>query len=284
MNKKLKLGLVILTVLLITFQILTVGVALVKRYYLIYDWIFYIINYLIIIIILYIYFKTRWDIKKSTKWALAVILIVINSTVFYKAGATNVLVSKSSDGQHELILKEYENMNLKTVRLKRRGIIFGRNVDELDKSETYKALENKTYKVDWASDDNAVLTYATDEEKDISVAVYNFRPTDIISYYYVLPSIEGRWIDKENKNNYLIVDRGKIVYSIDNNIFYYNSENATQHGVLSLVFKQKDSPSFSIVINSDSEFNEHTTVKPGGSITIVENTLEKSKPKVFYKQ
>ncbi|RDY25518.1 hypothetical protein CHL78_017785 [Romboutsia weinsteinii] len=289
MNKKIKIGLMILTFILITFQVLTVGVALTKGYYLIYDWIFYVINYLIIIIIMYIYFKSRWDIKKSTKVSIAVVLIVINSTFLYKVGLTNVLVSKSSDNKHELILKEYPNMNIKTTRLKRRGVIFGRKVDTLEGSATYKAIENKTYKVDWASDDNAVLTYATDKEEKISAAIYNFRSTDIISYFYVLSSIEGKWVDKENKNNYLIFDRSKIVYSIDNNIsgsniYNYDPKNTTQHGVLSLVVKQKNNPTFSIIINSDSEFGEHEIVKSGGSITIVENTLGNSTPRVFYKQ
>lgn len=284
MNKKLKIGLYILISLLVTFQIVIVRVALKKNYYLIHDWIFYAVNYLIIIIGLFIYLKTRWDFKKITKMSISIVLLVINTTLLYRVGSTNLLISKSSDNKHELILKEYKNMNFETMRLKRRWIIFGRKIDTLEGSYTYKVFENKTYKVDWASDDNAVLTYQSNENGNMSVAIYNFRSTDRISYSYVLPGIEGKWMDKENKNSYLFHDREKLVYSNGKNIYYYDPKNTTQYGILGLVAKQKDNPTISIVINSDSEFGEHDIVKVGGSITVVENSLQGSTPKVFYKE
>lgn len=284
MNRKVKYGLFGLLLILVIFQGLTAVVAFKKGYYLIYDWIFYLINYLIILIGLYLYLKQKWDMKKSTKIAITVVLIVINGTIIYKIGIPNILISKSSDKKHELILKEYPGMNFKTMRLKRRGFIFGRQVDTLEGTAIYKAIENKNYKVDWASDDNAVFTYQTNEEGKLSEKIYNFRTTDTISYYYVLPSIEGKWVSKENKKNYFIYDGKKIIYSDGKKIYYYSPKNSTQYGVLSLVIKSKENPTISVVINSDSVFGEHEIVQPGGSITVLENSLQKSGYKVFYKQ
>ncbi|WP_143148587.1 hypothetical protein [Clostridium amylolyticum] len=53
------------------------------------------------------------------------------------------MISKLPDKQHELILKEYKKMNYETVRLKRRGFIFGKQVASLVENSKYKAIENK---------------------------------------------------------------------------------------------------------------------------------------------
>lgn len=58
-NRTIKIGIYVVSVILIIVQGLIVGVAAPKEYYLIYDWIFYAINYTVIISLCLLYRKNR---------------------------------------------------------------------------------------------------------------------------------------------------------------------------------------------------------------------------------
>ncbi|WP_188456439.1 hypothetical protein [Virgibacillus oceani] len=284
-NQKVKIVLGAVAVLLIVFQGLCIGVAAPKGYYLIYDWIFYGINYAIIILICIIYTKNRY--VRWVQWIIGLLLLVANTTFFYYMGDVNVIVSKSPDNQHELILKEHQKMKTETVRLKRRGIIFGRKTATLTGSSKYKTIEEKTYKINWVSGDIAVVTYQASDNGTLQQNAFNYRKSDYISYQYVAPSLNGKWLEKGNPDNYFMYDMGEIVYAENGKLFYYNAEDTEQQGIFSLVIQvdqDQGKPSFSVVLNSDAEFDENGLIKVGGTISIVPMTLDDAESKVYYRE
>lgn len=213
-NKKIKVLLFIIELLLITFQVCTIVVLAPKGYYLIYDWIFYGLNYLIIIIFCLLLLSKN----KYIKWlelTTALILFIANTAFFYYLGNVNVVVSKSEDSKHELILKEYKNMNYETVRLSRRWVIFGKKSATLVESSKYKTINNGTYKIDWVSSDTSIVTYKTSASSSLQQSIFSFRSINYISYQNVAPSLAGKWLEKDNPSNYFLYDLGKIVYTKD---------------------------------------------------------------------
>lgn len=282
-NKKVKLLLFIIEILLITFQALTIWLQVYKEYYLIYDWIFFGINYIIIILLCLPYSKHGF--VKWIKLTITLILLAANTTFFYYVGYANTVVSESTDNKHELILKEYKNMNFETLRLKRRWLIWGKNVDTLMGSSKYKAIEKGNYKIQWISGDSAVVTYETDSKNTLQQSIYSFRSTDYISYKSVLASLNGKWLEKDNTNNYFMVKQGMIVYAKDGQLYYYNTNDTKQQGVSSIIVTGDSSkPSFTVVLNSDCTIGNNGLIQTGGTITISPVTLKKSTEEIYFRQ
>lgn len=281
-NKKIKALLCIAGVLLTIFQVLTILLADLKDYYLIHDWIFYGINYIIIILLILPYGK-----KRLVKWIQLVaglILLTANTTFFYYFGNTNTVISKPENKQHEIILKEYKKMNFETIRLKRRWLVFGKKVDTLIGSSKYKAIEKGAYKIEWVSGDSAILTYQyqSDNRNALKQSIITIRNTDYISYKNVAVSLTGKWYEKNNPNNYFMYNQGNIACAEDGKLYYYTINDTEQQGVSSImVTGDANKPSFTVVLNSDCIIGDDGIIKSGGTITISQVTLEKSDGKVY---
>lgn len=281
-NKGIKVFLCMIELLLIAFQAITIFLAVSKDYYLIYDCIFYVINYIIIILLCLPYSK-----KRAVKWiqlSIGLILIAVNTTFFYYTGNVNVVVSKSGNNKHEVILKEYKKMNFETMRLKRRWVVFGKKTDTLMGSSKYKTIEQHTYKIDWISGDSAVITYKPDSSGTLQQSVLSFRSTNYISYQNVAVSLTGKWLEKGNTNNYFMVNRGTIVYVSGGEMYYYDINNAKQQGVSAIIVTGDSSePSFSVILNSDCVIGSNGLINKNGTITICPVTLKKVEGKVYTK-
>lgn len=282
-NKKIKILLGVAALLLLIFQGLYIGVATVNGYYLIHDWIFYGINYLIIIFLCLLYNENQY--VRWTQLTIGLMLLIANTTFFYYMGDVNVVVSKSKDNQHEIILKEYKKMKDETVRLKRRGVIFGKETDTLVGSSNYKTLEEKTYKIDWVSGDTAVVTYQANDEGALQQSIFSLRSTNYISYQNVAVSLTGKWIERDNPENYFMYDKGGIVYAKDGQLYYYNQDDTAQQGILSIVITGgEEKPSITVVLNSDAAFGDNGLIVDGGTITISPVTLEKTEGEVYERE
>ena len=282
-NKKVKFGLTIIGFLLLIFQISVLLLSFYKEYYLIYDWMFFAINYLIVILLVLL-----TNENKGLKWfklGFALALFVINSTFFYYLGNVNLVISKSPGKQYEVIIKEYKNMKLETVRLKRRGVIFGKKVETLTGSSSYKAIESNKYKVQWPNNEISIFIYSTSKDETLDEKIYSFNESNLVSYVNVLPSLYGKWISQDNPNNYFMVNLNDIVYAKDNKLYYYSNDEVTQQGISSIVVNSntKDKPFFTLVLNSDSVIGKDDLVNKGGSITITDITLKDSKGEIFRK-
>jgi hypothetical protein len=281
-NKKIKALLWIIGLLLIIFQVFVIYVAAPKGYYLIYDWIFYAVNYAIAFILCLILVGKRYF-----KWPAIIaslILITVNTTFFYNTGDVNIVISKPGNKEHELILKEYKKMSYETMKLERKWAIFGKKTSVLMGSSEYKTIENGTYKITWISGDIAVLTYKTDVGS-LQESIFSFRATNTVSYVYVAPSLSGKWLEKDNPNNYFLYDRGKIVYAQNGKLYYYQDQDIEQQGITSIIIKGDETkPSIIVVLNSDSIIGSNGLINDGGTITISPISLKETKDDVYYRK
>lgn len=282
-SRKVKITLSILEVLLIMFQAFVIVIGKYKQYYLIHDCIFYGINYVIIIFLCLLSSKKKYF--KLVQLMICLVLLVINTTFFYYMGNENVVVSKSQDNKYEVIFKEYKKMNYETVRLKRRWVIFGKKQDILMGSSKYKTIESGKFKIEWAGGSNAIVTYAASDKGDIKQNVYDFKNVNYISYINVAPSLNGKWVQKDNHNNYFMYNLGEIVYAKDGKLYYYDANNVQQQGTSSIKINGDGSePSITIVLNSDCTIGKDDLINPGGTITICPITFGKSKAEVYSKE
>ncbi|MDU1053050.1 hypothetical protein [Clostridium baratii] len=279
-NWKLRFILYILEIFLLLFQGITLILTL-KDYYLIYDFIFYVVNYLILIIFCLLISKGK--IVRYIFYGIAIALITANTVFFYFMGNVNLIVSKSENNKYEVILKEYKHMNYNTVRLKRRWLIYGKKVQTFEGSYNLKFIQENNYKIIW-DNDQALILYKN-YDAGVEVSIVSFRKDNYISYQNVIPALEGKWIDKSNKNNNIIFNQGKIIYTKDDKLYYYNSQNTVQYGVDAILVKGGyDKPTFAVLLNSNAKIGENCLLNDDATISIYNIGLEDSKGGVYYKE
>lgn len=279
-NWKLRFILYILEIFLLLFQGITLILTL-KDYYLIYDFIFYVVNYLILIIFCLLISKGK--IIRYILYGIAIALITANTVFFYFMGNVNLIVSKSENNKYEVILKEYKHMNYNTVRLKRRWLIYGKKVQTFEGSYNLKFIQENNYKIIW-DNDQALILYKN-YDAGVEVSIVSFRKDNYISYQNVIPALEGKWIDKSNKNNNIIFNQGKIIYTKDDKLYYYNSQNTVQYGVDAILVKGGyDKPTFAVLLNSNAKIGENCLLNDDATISIYNIGLEDSKGGVYYKE
>ena len=282
-NRNAKIALSGVAIVLMIFQGLIIGIAAPREYHLIHDWVFYVINYVIIALFLLLHSKNRH--VRWIKLVIGVILLVSNTTFFYYMGNVNVVVSKSTDNQHEVILKEYKNTSNESIRLKRKGFLFGKKVATLRGSSLYKAFEEDMYKIEWSNEDTAIVTYQANENGILQQSIFNFRSSNYIGYHYVSVSLTGKWFEQDNPQNYFIYNEGEIIYAKDGQLHYYGDEDSEQQGIFSVVIDGDDKkPSFSVLLNTDAEVGDNGLITDGGTITIFPVSLKETGGKVYYRE
>ncbi|NME64788.1 hypothetical protein [Clostridium cadaveris] len=281
-SKKIKTLLGILIVLAVLFEVFSLIVAPKRQYYLIYDWMIYVTNYLIIIAL----FLIIWNEKfRGIKAAVIAALIIANSTLMYFVGGVNLILSKSPDKSHEVILKEYKNMRFETVNLKRRAMIFGKKVETLIGSSNYKSIEKNTYKIQWLNNDSALFIYDMDGKNNLKNTMFTLGDRGYINYYYVMASIQGKWIDKDDDKSYFLNREKDVAYADGGSLRYYNNSKEEQFGLSSVIIPGDSMNStLAISIDPSCELDENYQVVRGGSISIVEVTLKEAKVKTFFKE
>lgn len=271
-----------IALLLIFFQLLLIGVAMPRGYYLIYDWMFFAINYAILLFLFLAFYQMCY-----MKWLVGFMclgLLTANTVFLYAFRGINVEISKPEDESHEVILKEYPNLKFETVRLKRRGILFGEKTDVLKGSSEYKPLEEKAYNIEWVSGDTAVLTYLIAPDGPLEQNFFFYRSTDYIRYQYILTGLMGKWVQSDNPENYLLFDGEAIVVANDGELTYYNPNDTEQHNILALTVKGEDqASSFNIILNPDAEYTESGILDDDSSITVLPITLEDHNGTVYEK-
>lgn len=268
MGKKLKIVLWAVAILLVIFQGFVYWVEDTMEYVLIYDWIFYVINYVIALILFLAYINNRY--LKWIQWMIALIILVSNTVFFYYMGDVNLVVSKSKDQQHEIILKEYKKMKNETVRLQRRDFLFGRKMDTLMGSSSYKTIEKETYNINWVNGDTAVLVYKVSSHGPERQAFISFRTSDLAGYHNIGVSLTGKWVEHGNPRNTLMYDGGEIVYAKNGKLYYYrDGEDTEQLGTYGIkIIGDKNMPTFTVILNSDSKIGQNNLIMDGGTITL----------------
>ena len=263
--KKIKILVTIIFTILIL-AVLAIEVVKLKGYYLIYNWVYFVITYMV----LFLAFLLCSE-KKYFKWVgYAVILILLGVNTKSLLHGNKMFLFKSPNAKNEIIIKEVvkNQEGVATLDLKRRFCLFGKKTDEYVTKNIYRPFSAGTYKVNWINDNIATVNYL-DSNKDGKVKqhVYTFNFKEPISYNNVTPSITGIWANKENPNNKLTVENGKFIYVKDEKTFVYDAVNSEQMGYNAVVFKgEGTAPNLSIIFNegsiigSDCLLNKEATI------------------------
>ena len=83
--------------------------------------------------------------------------------------------------------------------------------------------------------------------------IYDYRASNATSYFNVLGSIRGNWVDENNRNNKLDLTSGGITLELDGESYNYNFQNADEQGISGTILYGEDStPSVSIILNKDN--------------------------------
>lgn len=284
--KKLKVFIgTIFTMLILV--LLGIEIIKLKGYSLIYDWVFFAIIY--IILLLFILLSSKNKPLKWIEYGIACIIFIITTVGLVNANKNKVFVFKSPNSKNEIIIKETFNKKygtFKTLDLKRRWYVFSKEVSEYPTQNSYKSFSSKTYKVNWLTNNIAVVNYLYSEKgKSIKQHVYTFNFKEPVSYNYVAVSITGKWEDKENPNNTLTSDNNKVIYIKDGKTYTYNVANAEQKGFTAAIFKGQNSstPDLSIVFNEGDVIGSNDLLNKGDTIFVGNISLKNKNYSLFQK-
>lgn len=281
--KKIKIALWLIAAVFIVFQMGVYWIKDMSNYTLIYDWITYAVNYAIAIILFVAVINLRY--LKWLQWLAGLIILICNTVFIYQMGGANLVVSKSRNQKHEVILKEYKKLKVETVQLQRRDLIFGRKMDALIGSSTYKTIEEKTYTINWIGGNTAVVTYKTSGHGPLEQKFVNFSWNSQMGYHNVGASLTGKWVEKDNSGSYFLYDKGEITYVKDGQTYHYRDGGDTkQLGIYAIkLLGDKKKPTFTVVLNSDSEIGQSGLINKNGTITICPVSFKGSDFKVYSK-
>lgn len=284
-HKKIKILLVSIIIMLI---LLALGIEVVKLkgYYLIYDWMYFIIIYMILV--LFILLSSKNKRLKWIEYGVILIIFIFNTKGLLDANQNKVFIFKSPNFKNEIIIKEAVNKkdgSLKTLDLKRRFYLFAKKSSEYPTEKLYRSFSAGTYKVNWIKDNIATVNYLySDKGRNIKQHVYTFNFKEPISYNYVTASITGVWKDKENPNNTLTVEKNKFIYVKGGKTFVYDTANAEQKGYTAVVFNgQGNVPDLSIIFNEGNIIESNCLLNKEATIFIGNVFLEDEKYGLFKK-
>ncbi|SFC47536.1 hypothetical protein [Clostridium uliginosum] len=279
-------ALVITIFIMLILMVLAIELVKVKGYYLIYDWMYFIIIYAILFLSILLCSKNKY--LKWTVYSAILIIFILNTKGLLDVSKDKVLIFKSSNLKNEIIIKEVikkqdgaDNV-VKALDLKRKFYLFGKQMDEYPTENLYRSFSSGTYKVNWIKDNIATVNYLCDKDGDIKQHVYTFNFENPIRYSYVTASITGIWADKENPNNTLNVENGKFIYVKDGQTFVYDTANAEQKGYNAVVFKGEGRvPDLSIVSNEGNIIGNNCLLNKGATLFIGYVSLEDEKYGLF---
>lgn len=251
--KKIRILVQVVFIMLVLF-VLAIEIVKINGYYLIYDWMYFAIIYVILSLTIMLCSKNKY-----LRWIEYVVILVIlgfNTKALLETNENKVFIFKSPNFKNEIIIKEVvkkkdgKDSSVKTFGLKRRFYLLSKQTDEYPTENLYKAFSSGSYKVNWIKDNIATVNYLSNKDGDVKQHVYTFNFQEPISYSYVTASITGKWIDKENPNNTLYVENNKFIYKKGKETFVYDGATAVQKGYTAVVFKGVGKePDLSIVFN-----------------------------------
>ncbi|MFD3157287.1 hypothetical protein ACFIJ5_10565 [Haloimpatiens sp. FM7330] len=287
-HKKIKILVVIAFIIWILLAV-AIKIVKLKGYYLIYDWMYSIIIYMILFLGILLSGKNRY--LKRIEYGAICIMLIINTKCLLDNSKNKMFIFKSPNLKNEIIIKEFvkkqDGMDevVKTLDLKRRFYLFARKNSEYPTKNAYRSFSAGSYKVNWIKDNIAVVNYLyNDKSKIIKQHVYTFNSEKPSSYKYVEVSIRGMWKNKEKPNDTLTVKKDKVIYVKDGKKFIYDTDNAKQKGYTAVVFDGVGkAPDLSIVFNEGVTIDSSCLLKKTDTIFIGYVSLEDEKYGLFEK-
>lgn len=252
-----------------------------KGYEYISDLLFYIVNE-IIIISLGIIFFTLINLKKNfikniIVSCFIILFSIINMAFMINNGFENkCIIEFSKDFSNELVLKKNNKTGMLTY-YKNTKILFTKDKEILDDEV------NGKIKTSWLNNEICTITYENNK-KDLEVFVATYGGDASQGYYYVSNALLGNWKNFSQYGeeiNFIIDDKGITVKKGENSELF-EAEDIKQYGVTAIVLYKNDIPRYIIGLNEDCILDSKTDlIKKGGTITLTEVSMEKSKLNVL---
>lgn len=231
---------------------------------------FYLIN-LFSIIFLGLSIPLLIQISKKQKLlggAIIALFVLINGILLsMDLSKTKNIVSLSPDFKHVLSIKENKETGQATYYRTHYHIL-------ARPKESLPYTTSGEFKVKWITNDAAAVTYrAADNTIHQYIGTYGGR--DGGGYYYVGPSIYGRW---SGGNTEVISDQTGIKVIHPEGMDTFSWDEVVQFGTLAIVLTNNDEAVWTIALNENFKIQSESLVPPIGDISIYKATMEKSKP------
>lgn len=180
---------------------------------------------------------------------------------------THNIVSLSPDLKHVLSIKENKETG-QSIYYRTYFHIFAWPKETLP----YKTTGD--FKVYWLANDVAAVTYrAADHTIHQYIATYGDRGDG--GYYYVGPSIYGRW---SGGNIEVTSSQDGIKVIHNNGMDSFNWDQVVQFGTLAVVLTNNNEAVWTIALDENFKVQSESLVPPIGDISIYKATMEKSRP------
>lgn len=259
-------------IIFIALTIILIGIRLFFEYakkkkglLLEYDYMYYVINYIIILSALFICFK-----NKAIRWiyfGIIIILAIINTVGINKCINNVEFQKKFVRGENMFIIKETKNNPENAVDKTPYSLvytkshkIFIRLYDKLRISGNYKPFKNNAYKVTWINDEKAVLKYSYGSKKAAKAKIYNFSKGNG-EYQNVLGKLNGTYNDKNEEQSSIQFDNGIITLKINDEKYWYSSSSADEQGNYgTILYDDKYIHGIYILINKDNTITVGSTI------------------------
>ncbi|MDV3427254.1 MAG: hypothetical protein LIR50_08755 [Bacillota bacterium] len=248
--KKYKAIPVFISIMLIFFRLFLYYAAKSKELYLEHDYMYSVINYIIISAALLIYISNKK--VRRTYFIILIILALVNTAGIYKSISNVEFQQSFTNGKNLFIIKETKDEPEFSLVYVKKHKIFIRLGDKLKIKDGYKPFLNGKYKVIWLSGDKALVKFVYGSSYKAKGEILNFT---IINgaYSNVLGGLQGTWTDKNNKENTLTFDRGQITYKTGTEIYWYSSSQADEQGNYgSILYGADGTPSLFVLKNDDN--------------------------------
>lgn len=221
-----------------------------KGLYLEHDYFYNVINYLMLISALFIYFqskKIRW-----AYWLVLLFFIIANTMGIYKSISNVQFQNSFINGDNSFIVRETKDESNFSLVYERRHRIFIYLVDKIGVKDGYKPFYNNNYEVSWINNEKAMIKYSYGNSHKAKGEILNFTKVNG-PYSNVIGSLEGAWTDKNNNKNTFTIDRGQITFKIGSKIYWFSSTMADEQGNYgSILYGANDTPTLYILKNDDN--------------------------------
>ena len=124
------------------------------------------------------------------------------------------------------------------------------------------------------ADDTAAVTYKA-ADKTIHQYIGTYGSRDGLSYYYVGPSIYGRW---SGPDAVVIAGQQGIEVRQGGRSESFDWDQVVQFGTLAIVLVREGEARWTISLNENFKVQSESLVAPIGDITLYQATMEKNKP------
>ncbi|MEG2836458.1 MAG: hypothetical protein RR863_00060 [Erysipelotrichaceae bacterium] len=187
---------------------------------------------------------------------------------------TSSLVQFGEGFKHELIVK-IDKKSKQAYLYRHETFLFAK------KAEPFSFPVQSKVEVNWLTSDVACLIYqSSDHQVHQFVATYGDRGSGY-SYYYVEPSLQGKWQSKDKK---IKLEVGQNGITLTNGLqdFNYTHDDNIQVGTTSLVLSKQGFPQWTIALNEDCKIENDGLLNNKGTITLMQVSI-KNKSSVILK-